>query len=302
MEHAVRDSASHAADRRRPATPFAFETILDHSTWSARRLSKKKLRLISRIEAKVRSILSEGERVRYVTFGSGLGFWESYWLGWVAYYLNRRAILLTDRRVILLQIDSRRRPRDLVSQIRYPSIRKVKRTLLGNTCLVLGDGKRKVFAYVPRRDRQFLQKLTDWTDASLAPDTGGWEDLCPHCFVPVDGRPARCRACGGGIKSARRAGLLSLLFPGLGDLYLGHWKFAVLEILVAAVLWLAIFLPDPEYAPNPLGYAAMAMFLVVFVHGPDAVATWYVGRKGLYPDGNGRRESGAGPGSGRPFA
>lgn len=283
MDHLVQDTAS-AEREQKTAGPFVLETILDRSTWGARRLSRKKVKLMSAIEGKVRSILAEGERVRYLTFGSGNSFWESYWLGWAAYFLNQRAILLTDRRMILLQIDSRRRPRDLVTQIRYPSIRKVKRTILGNTRLDLGDGNRKVFASVPKQDRTFLQKLTSWIDASLAPDTGGWEDLCPHCYGRVEGRPESCPACGGGIKSARKAGLLSLLFPGLGDIYLGHWKFAILEMLFAAFVWLVAMIPDPAFPLTMEGYLLVAGLIVVFIHGPDAIATWYVGRKGLYPE------------------
>jgi hypothetical protein len=276
--------ASEQETRTASANPFVLESILDRSTWRARRLSKKKVKLVARIEGRVRAILQEGERVRYVTFGSGVSFWESYWLGWVMYYLNRRAILLTDRRIILLQIDSKRRPRELVSQVRYGSIRKVKRTLLGNTAMTFGNGKRKVFAYVPKADRKFLQKLTAWTDSSLAPDAGGWEDLCPHCHAAVDGRPATCPECGGGIKSARTAGLRSLLFPGLGDLYLGHGKLALLEMGVTALIWLTAFIPDPEYPLTPMGVLIMAVFIVVFVHGVDAVGTWYIGTKGLYPE------------------
>jgi hypothetical protein len=266
-------------------SPFALDTILDHSTWLARRLSKKKLKLLTRIEAKVRTLLEDGERVRYVTFGSTVSFWESYFLGWMMIYVNRRAILLTDRRVILLQIDSRRRPRHLVSQVRYASIRKVRRTLLGSTRITLDDGKTFVFAYIPKRDRKFLQRLTDWIDASITRDGGGWEDLCPHCYTATAGRPRMCEACGGRIKSARKAGFLSLLFPGLGDIYLGHWKFAIMEILVAGFLWLSLLVPDPEYPLDAVGLVVFAGFMFAFVHGVDAVGTAYIARKGLYPAG-----------------
>lgn len=273
-----------AGEPAKPESPFALETILDRSTWSARRLSKKKTKLLARIERKVLGILEPGERVRYLTFGSGVSFWESYFLGWAMYYLNSRAILLTDRRMILVQIDWRRRPRELVSQIRYGAIRKVGRTLFGSTRMTLGDGKRHVLAYVPRRDRQFLRKLTDWIDRSLAKETTGWEDLCPHCYAKVTGRPAACPSCGGGIKSARKAGLLSLVFPGLGDLYLGHWKFALFEIPFTALIWLGVLMPDPAYPMTPLGLLFTAVFMVVVVHGADALGTWYLARKGLYPE------------------
>lgn len=278
-------AAPAGATRAAPAAgPYALETILDRSTWAARRLSKKKQKLLTRVDGKVRRILEPGERVRYVTFGSGVSFWESYFLGWAMYYLNSRAILLTDRRMILLQIDARRRPRELVSQIRYGAIRKIGRTLLGNTRMTLGDGKRHVLAYVPRRDRKFLRRLTDWIEGSLQKETTGWQDLCPHCYKPVAGRPRMCSACRGGIKSARKAGLLSLLFPGLGDLYLGHWKFAIFEIGFAALLWMLVMMPDPEIEKTPMVLLIMVTFVLVFFHIPDAIGTWYIGRKGLYPE------------------
>lgn len=62
------------------------------------------------------------------------------------------------------------------------------------------------------------------------------------------GRPAACPSCRGAIKSARKAGLLSLLFPGLGDLHLG------------------LLLP--------------AAFLVLFIHVPDALAVGSSGSRG----------------------
>ena len=82
---------------------YAFETIFDATTWRARRHSKRKFKLLRAIDEKLRAMLFEGERVRYVTQGSSVTFWESYFLGWLMYYLNRRAIVLTDRRIIMLR-------------------------------------------------------------------------------------------------------------------------------------------------------------------------------------------------------
>ena len=288
MEPSV-SSRPPAADPAGPsdqteAGPFVLETILDDSGWWARRLSRKKRKLIDRIEGKVRAILAPGERVRYLSFGIGVSFLESYFLGWLMAYLNRRAILLTDRRIILLQIDRRDRPGVVVSQVRYGCIRKVGRTLLGNTRLTLGDDTHHVFAYVPRRDRKFLQKLTDWVDRSMTRESAGWEDLCPRCYTVVDGRPAACPSCGAAFKSAKKAGLLSLVFPGLGDMYMGHRKVAIFEMLVAMIFWLSALVPHPEYGPlTPLGFLIFGAIIVVFIHGSDAVATWYIAKKGIYP-------------------
>lgn len=71
--------------------PYVFRTIFDEKGWRARRLSKKKFKLLRRVDPKLRQVLEAGERVRYLTSGSGVSFWEFYFLGWAMYYLNRRA-------------------------------------------------------------------------------------------------------------------------------------------------------------------------------------------------------------------
>jgi len=281
-------------------SPYVFDSILNESSWSGRRLSKKKLKLLVRIDSKLRAILEEGERVRYMTFGSGVSFLESYFLGWAMYYLNLRAIVLTDHRILLIQIDSRRRPRELVSQVRYRSIQKITGTVLGNTKLTLGDGSGRVFSHVPRRDRKFLRNLGDWIGQSMARDPAGCEDLCPHCYRVVQGRPEVCPHCRGLFKSARRAGLLSLVFPGLGDIYLGHYRLAAAESIVALFIWLGALAPDPRYPYTVASVLITAAFVVAFVHGMDAVGTWYVARRGLHPAKVAAHGSGPAPTTGSP--
>lgn len=264
--------------------PYAFGTIFDNRTWRASLRSKLKFQLLQLIDAKLQAMLHEGERVRYVTLGCGVSFWESYLLGWVVYFLNRRAIVITSRRILLLQIGSRNRPGELVAQLRYSAIARVTSTLLGYTKLHLVNGDTYVFAYVPKADRRFLQSLVKWTGQGMGQDRVGFEDLCSHCYAVVAGQPERCASCGGTFKSSLRATLLSLAFPGLGDWYLGHRVVALIEIVLAALLWLAVLIPYPEGAlPLPLRLI-FAASIVVFVHGVDALTTRHIARKGLYPD------------------
>lgn len=96
-------------------------------------------------------------------------------------------------------------------------------------------------------------------------------------------RPRACPHCGSAFKSARKAGLLSLLFPGLGDIYLGHWKFAIPEIAVASIIWLGFLMPNPEIPLTASEMLVGAALIVLVFHGVDAVGTWYIGRKGHYP-------------------
>jgi hypothetical protein len=107
----------------------------------------------------------------------------------------------------------------------------------------------------------------------------------------VIGFPERCPRCAGAFKSGARAGWLSLLLPGLGDLYLGHYALGSLELAGALALW-GLVVPSlgaPELQPAiegaarwiTLGVGLAALFLVA--HVPDAWITRRTGRKGLYP-------------------
>lgn len=266
-------------------TPYSFDTIFRNDGFMARRLSKKKYRLLKRIDPRLRAILEPDERVRFLTVGAGLSFVESYFMGMFGHLLNYRALVLTDRRMLLVQIDWRERPKQLLEQIRWRTVDGIKRSIFGNLAVTLRDGTKRVFQGVPRADRKMLHELGDKMSDLMEPDIAGLETMCTHCFGVVDGHPERCATCGGAFKSARTAMVRSLLWPGLGDFYLGHWKFAIWESLVVAYVWanVAYLALDPMMTPGVL--AVIVGFVWLFVHVPDAILTRYIARKGLYPKG-----------------
>lgn len=170
-------------------------------------------------------------------------------------------------------------------------VARVRRTALGDTKIQVAAGRTYVFAHTPRADRKFLRMAVEEMQARVSPKEAFFPDivdLCAHCYRIVSGRPRSCPHCEGAFKEARRAGLLSLLSPGLGDLYLGHTRFGVFEILVAALIWLGYLVPDPTLprTTTELFIGAVVGPVLVLVHGVDGVATWYIGRKGLYPAGS----------------
>lgn len=274
-------------DHPDPGSPYDFPAIFASKTWAERRLSKRKFKLLKRIDPQVREMLAEDERVECVSWGTAVAFWESYWLGLVSYYLNQRALILTDRRVLLIQIDSRRRPKELRDQLRYQAIEQIKRTIWGYTKIRMRNGKTRLFSRVPRKDRAVLQQTLLDLRGKIGPDhrIQDIEHLCPHCFAVVERHPRACPSCGGAFKSSKRAVLLSLGFPGLGDLYLGHWKFGLFEALVALLFWVGLLIPDPRYPRTWLDLLIGAVFLISLFHGTDAIGTRYIARKGIYPAG-----------------
>lgn len=269
-------------------SPYAFDRIFRRDGIRARWLSRRKLKFLKAIDAAVRALLEEGEIAHCVTWGVRSSFVEQYFLGWALYFLNRTALVLTTRRILLIQVGVRNRPLALRSQIRYEGIASVSRGLLGHLKLKFRGGGHVTFYGVPRADRKYVRdlvrKLAQRAEsANLAATDGRLVHLCPHCYAEVKGYPDRCANCGGGFKSANRAGWLSLIFPGFGDFYIGHRKLALLEMFGTALLWLALLLPNPEVPMTALELAITAVLMIVFVHGIDAIVTRTLARKGIYP-------------------
>lgn len=274
---------------------YVFSRIFPTEGRGAKRRAKQLFKLLKKIDEPLRAMLREGERVSIVTTGVVQpSFLEWYLLGWAFYAMQRRAIVVTNQRLILLQIDSRDRPGETRNQISYNAVADVRGNWMGNVRVDFRDGRSAQLTAIPSVDRKRLVRIFERGfgvfDAQAA--RTAVEDLCPHCYAPVADAPTACPSCGGGFKSPRTARRLSLVLPGAGDLYLGHTGFAVLEITVALILW-GVFIAlafDPTMGVFALPF--LVGFIVLFVHVPDAWTTGRIARKGLLPsDGDpvGRR-------------
>lgn len=276
------------------SSPYEYATLFKGDGFFGRQRAKNRLKLLKQIDPKVRYILERGERIFFVTRGTTVSATEHFFVGWISYWLNMRALVFTSRRILLLQIDSRGRPLELVSQLPYASIASVKSTWSRSCSVRLLNKETLAFQYVPRADRKFaVEFLADIVQLTNAPfeQQRGVEHLCPHCFVFVPLRPAECPKCKGRFKSASMAGVLSLLFPGLGSWYLGNRKFALIEVAGTAALWFFVVAVrrigtfDLRAALNEREYWIIAGIVLLLVHVTDGIITRHFGLKGHYPTG-----------------
>lgn len=270
--------------------PYRFDQIFSATGFGARRLAKNRLKLMKEIDPHVQAFLSEGEKVQFVSWGVEYSFVEQYLMGLWAHLINRRALVFTDRRILMIQISSRRKVLDLKTQLRYQAIDEFAKRTFGYIGFVLRNGKKLNLTGIPRKDRKAIKTLvSERLSATRADAPGlGIENLCPKCGNKVMGYPGRCNQCTQAFKSANRAGWLSLAFPGLGDLYLGHRWLGITEILGALFVWGAIAVPFALTTFSEGGpwivSAGVASGIFVFVHGTDCWITRRVGFKGIYPE------------------
>jgi hypothetical protein len=266
--------------------PYIFKNFFSTEGWGAKSASKRKFKLLKEINKQVLSLLANDEKVHFITTGVEISNMEAFLVGalWLQ-YINRRALVFTDKRILLIQIDSKNKPRHLKSQIKYPAIRKISGSL-GSCKMKLENGKALTFSNVQKKDVNFVKNLMEnfKKAAILAPaDAKGKENLCPYCYTPIEGIPESCPKCFKPFKSPSKAVRLSLMFPGLGDLYLGHRALGIFELVGAIVVWLIILVPTASDMDNIAELIVAIVLVYALMHGVDALGTWFMSRKGIIP-------------------
>ena len=290
---AILSSASDPADLLNISDarlPYRFDQIFSAKGFGAKRLAKNRLQLIQTIDSDLQAILADGEKVMLVSWGVEYSFVDQFFMGLWAHLINRRAVVFTDRRILMLQINSRRKILDLKVQLRYQAIDKLIKRSFGYIGFTLRNGKKFKLSGIPRKDRKAIREFVAKKISATRADAPGLgiENLCSKCGHRVMGYPERCNQCAQAFKSARKAGWLSFAFPGLGDLYLGHRWLGCFEIAGALFAWGAIVAPLAwlAFAENQSWMipAAAALGVIVFVHGMDCWITRRMGFKGIHPE------------------
>lgn len=269
-------------------TPYVFEKIFSEKSWTDKINSKRKFKLLKKIHRQIELMLFEDEKVCFLTSGVQQSFFESIFLGNLAYYVNRRAFICTTHRIIIMQISAGNKPLTLLAQIEYSAIEKIESKLTGKCKIKFKNGKTSIFSNMPKSDRLAIKAVIDFLKGAFNPETpenSGFENLCPNCFVKIEGYPPKCHACNKEFKSVAKAAWLSFVFPGLGDLYLGsHKAFAFIEMLVMIFIWANYFVPQEDELPRSSAeYIIGALIIVGLLHTFAALGTRLIARKGIYP-------------------
>jgi hypothetical protein len=265
-----------------------------------KRAKKARAKLLAGIDEPLRKALVPGEPVRYVTRGCRYWAAEYIFSGQAARAHNLVALVVTDRRLLLVQLDTRGKAGDMKNQIPLAEIRRVAGTLLSGWRLELADGTKEAFVYVPKKDRKRLEPLlvpvtggAPTRAAPVGPGQASLQHLCPGCLQPVPGKVGATLTCPNPtcripFRDPLKAAKLSGFVPGLGDLYLRHFLFGSLEFLGSMVmLGLGlIFVLDAAASGSPASMGLAALMLALFIVIPrvvDYFVTLHMGRKGLVP-------------------
>lgn len=262
--------------------PYLFTSMFRERDARERRRSRRQFRLLKRVDGTIREVVDSTETVLFLTRGRAFSFWEQWVLGW------RRAVVLTDSRVILLQLDGGRWPRTGHRHLPYSAIAAVREGRWGRVEIRMVSGDTLDLRGIGRADRpELVEGLQRGAkthrhdrDGTSSP---GLEDLCPYCHEGVQGRPRSCPSCLRPFGRPWLSALQSLVIPGLGNYLRGYRAFGVLEFLLAVTLWVAYLLAGPAWGLFELPSYVGPEWIFAAIHGTNAVLTWYLARGELFP-------------------
>jgi hypothetical protein len=247
---------------------------------------KTKLKILNGVDDVLMKMLGQNEMVYQISYGIKNSVFDHMFLGWMAIYLNRKIFIFTTKRIIIVKYSGKFKPSELFCEIPYTHIDRVKSTFFRNMEIVFTDGTKSLFTGMPMADQKvFIEVVNKMAESKIEKTNGGTIDLCPHCYCHIESFPAQCPNCKGKFKNPVLTACLSLLFPGIGDIYLGHKGFGILELLTGALVWFGFSAAQFGAAGQLSASKAIIGVAILFVimHGVDALVTYRTARKGIYP-------------------
>jgi predicted Zn finger-like uncharacterized protein len=261
----------------------AFEEIFSPSKRGGYRNRKNrfKIKILMAVSEVLYKIVRDGERVMRI--GKGTAYYPAelfFGNGWLTMMYNHYAILATNQRILLINVNSRMKgTTHYLFQVLYEDIRKVKRGMLFRSiALDRIRSKRRVLTqmkrYISKELKEFITERKEYVKGE--PEVV-LECICPACFVPLEKGLTECPSCEAAFKTSKKATLRSLLLPGLGDFYLGHRALGAAELMGSLIVWTyALFYISRGQSPEMF----VAVVVLLFYNSTDAVVTYFMAKKG----------------------
>jgi predicted Zn finger-like uncharacterized protein len=245
------------------------------------RKNKFKVRILMAVSEVLDQIIKEGERVMRV--GKGTAYYPAelfFGNGWLTMIYNHYAILATDQRILLINVNLRLKDTThYMFQVLYEDIKRVKRGMLFSSMVLdRKRSKRRALTHMKRYISKELKAfIAERKEAIKGEPEAVLESLCPSCFVPLKKGLTQCPNCEAAFKTPKKATLRSLLLPGLGDFYLGHRALGAAELMGSLMVWTYALLLIYRGQQDGLLLGAAVL---LFYNCTDAAVTYFMAKKG----------------------
>ena len=229
------------------------------------RVEKRQRNLLSRLEF-LHGVLADDERVLLVTHAlSPTPLLEQMTTGLVFIYIKRCLLVFTNKRILHLPTTIGYKYRQSIAEISWADTKSMR--MKGATLkFQLANGEHENFLYVARRERRKIKSLIDQLPLTRGTPTGtGRVHLCPRCQTRQVAGTYDCPQCRLAFKSKPTATRLSLLLPGGGYFYTGHYLLGISDALVELLLLGALALSLMDWVNGNAESVAAVIIFGVFI-------------------------------------
>ncbi len=247
------------------------------------RLNKLKLKILAAVKPTLDQLVKEDEKIMRIASGTAYFPIEIFFgNGMFTMLYNRYAVVATTRRLVMINTNYRMtKPSHYLFQMAYGNISKLSRGLFRTSLsLTRKKGNRRIFTSMKMAFtaelRDFIQPYMTAQKAMPSNDAVR-ENLCPSCYAGLPAGLDKCTVCHASFKTAKSAALRSLLLPGWGDWYLGHRVLGCCELTGSLIVWSIVL---GLLAEGGTENAGIALLLLAFYNGFDALLTRHMARKG----------------------
>lgn len=236
-------------------------------------IEKRQRKLLKKIRF-IGTFLAPDEKVLLVTTCvSPTPLLEQLTTGWIYIYLNRALLVFTTKAILHIPTKTNYDYRESIARIRYADCKRLR--VRGSHLYVqyMNDTKER-FLYVPRAQRLKIKGFLKDLKIATGPAHAGRRHLCPRCTAPLAKGMYQCPSCRLQFKDVGTAKKLSLLLPGGGYFYTGHWflglgdfavELALLALVINELAGVAEGRPGSEVGAAFFG-AALAIEKLITIH------------------------------------
>ncbi|MEM7227358.1 MAG: hypothetical protein AAF432_00940 [Planctomycetota bacterium] len=248
------------------------------SSRRARREHAARVALVHAVDERLGDVLRAGEVVQHLAVGTLASELEFLMLGGLVDLTARTVMVITSNRIVMLQVDRRNRPRHTMAQVRHEYITRAASTRDGALRVHLVNGETLT---LHKAGRELNRSMRDVINTLACPRTvdGGEAvvcPLCPSCGTAASDTTDSCRGCGAAFMPRHTAGALSLLCPGLGELYAGYRAMGVFAIVATVGMW-GLWISRVAHEPTKMN---VMLGLMAAWHVVSGTITWNATRAG----------------------
>lgn len=261
---------------------YKFENFIDISSNKEISRSKKRVKLLRVVHPVVSEIIEEDEQVLYITRGLRISNLDQLFIGAIAYYYNLFTFVFTNKRILLVHLSGKFKRGQYLGEIKYQNVMSFAGKF--RLRIKFKNGRSILLTRIPHYDRKYLLEFVKTAfpgKQPKEPSLPGIEYLCPSCYCVVKDFPKQCESCDARFKTRTRAAAYSLLFPGLGDIYLGSKILGTLEMTWMSFIWLLSILAIISGELDPETNVGAYISTLLFIHMIDALKSAYLAEKGI---------------------